>query len=112
MIYQVGESIPIIQAIFKNNGTPETGLSLFITIIQASTGNVIINGASVTELGNSLYQYIWNNGITTDSTFLYVIKAGGGLASAGTIYGSGTFRIVTTKQQLTDTIDLSDGRAI
>lgn len=111
MIYQAGEQVPIGTYITRTNGRPDTNESPNAFIINVDTGQIVINQGNVTQIFDGFYRYIFTPSVTIDTTFLWFFKEGN-LAGSGDIYDSGYFRIVTTKQQLTDTIDLDDGRAI
>ena len=113
MIYQTDETtISLLQLITRNNGTLDTGETLYCFIINNVTGVVEIAGGTVTEVAAGIYQYMWTHGKTTNGSYSWYFKSTNTLVAAGIFFASGTFRIVTTKKELTDTIDFADGIAI
>jgi hypothetical protein len=113
VIFQTLETnIYISQLITKNNGTPETNLTLFCFIFNANTGALEISGGAVTEIGSGFYSFTWTHGKTDNANYYWYFKDTNNINNAGNYFASGNFRIVTTKNDLTDTIDLADGQAV
>lgn len=61
-----------VLATFVENGVPKTGLEPKIYIRKVSDGSVIIDGATMTEVGDGFYQYDFTD---WDSATDYTVKA-------------------------------------
>jgi len=64
-----------IFSFFTDNGSPKTGLTPTIEIRRADTGAVIVNWATMTEVGTGWYKYDFTS---IDETLEYLITCDGG----------------------------------
>jgi hypothetical protein len=106
MNYNIDENVPLSVTILKNNGTPDTGKTVLIYIIDDDNAATVINGGAMTEDILGYYRYSFTHGQTVNKTYSWYAL------ETGTFVGGGKFRVTTDKQDLTNTIDFSDGRAV
>lgn len=66
-----------ISARFRQNGTPQTGLSPTINIRNAVTGALVVTADSMSEIGNGWYNYIFTEGNGFDPTLDFIYDADG-----------------------------------
>ncbi len=66
-----------ILSFFRDNGSPKTGLTPTIKIRDVSDGSLLINGASMTEVGDGFYRYDYS---AYDSEKDYAIICDGGIS--------------------------------
>ncbi|MBN1467737.1 MAG: hypothetical protein JW924_03345 [Fusobacteriaceae bacterium] len=65
-----------IYAFFTDNGEPKTGLTPTIQIRRTDTGAVVINWATMIEVGTGWYKYEF----TEDESLQYLVVCDGGIA--------------------------------
>ena len=72
----------VITSYFSNSGTPATGLTPTIKIweIDETTNTLVVNGDSVTEVGDGFYKYVFNS---YDNNKNYNIITDGGTGLSG-----------------------------
>ena len=66
-----------ILSFFNDDGVPKTGLTPTIKIRDVSNGSLLINGASMTEVGDGFYRYDY---VAYDTTKDYAIVCDGGVS--------------------------------
>ena len=66
-----------ILSFFTDNGSPKTGLTPTIKIRDVSDGSILINGTSMTEVGDGFYRYDY---VAYDSEKDYAIVCDGGIS--------------------------------
>lgn len=109
--YEFGEVVPI--AIFRanNNGAGQANQNQRANVYNVNTGLEVASQLVLSASGpTGYYRNLWTSNITARSTLLVIIYNGTG--ASGTILNSYFIRIVDNVQQVKDTVDLSDGRAI
>ncbi len=111
MTYQVGEVIPISIFRTNNQGAGQSGQNQRAKVFDLNTGNEIASQLTLAATNvTGLYTNLWTSGITTRKTLLVVIYEGTG--TSGSILDAYRMRVVDDVQQVKDTVDLGDGRAI
>jgi len=70
-----------ILSFFTDDSLPKTGLTPTIKIRDVSDGSILINGASMTEVGDGFYRYDYS---AYDSTKEYAIICDGGISLSDT----------------------------
>lgn len=101
MNYGVGENIPFVALLFKNNGAPDIGLLTRITIFNDNTSTKIINSVLMTEVQAGYYRYLWTNNAPVNTTLSYYIEV------ANAIVASGKVRIVDSPGSIRADIQLA-----
>jgi hypothetical protein len=48
-----------LTAYFESNGTAQTGLTALVYVRDLSDNSLVVNGVSMTEVGNGWYKYDW-----------------------------------------------------
>jgi len=111
MQFQIGEPIPIGVFRASNNGSPQNNQATSVNVFNLETGLLELSAQPLSQAQSfGFYRFVWSPNFTTPKTLLAVIYSG--TDTSGTILTSYLIRVVDNVKLLTDTIDLSDGRAI
>jgi hypothetical protein len=109
---QIGESIPLGFYYTDNNGDPISGENIRLLIIDISNDAILLNNVTMSESQNvvGLYRYVWNPTFTDKVHCLAVVQVNT-KGNKWPTFASKDITISDTKDDLTNTIDLNDGRA-
>ncbi len=83
-----------VTATFSENNVPQTGLTPTIKIYRLSDEAVVVNGASMSELGDGIYYYDFS-AYDVDEDYSVICDGGGGLTNRYS-YSNASFEDLTT----------------
>ena len=95
----------IVTAIFKNQGTPATGLTPTIDIWDVAAGVKVISAAAMAEVGGGLYRYSFD-AYDASKEYATVCDGGAGLNAVDRYATGGTTTEGKVDQILTDTNEI------
>lgn len=97
--------IPLSILLMKADASLEAGLSVFVKVINASTGATVLASTAMTEIATGHYRYNWTHGLNAKTSLMAVYNIG----SANSSDADTEFILID------DTVsrnDESDGRAV
>lgn len=74
--YKAYDSIPLYFQRVRN-GVPVTGLSVTVSVANASTGVSLLASTTLTEVTPGLYSYVWVPGISVQTECVVTYSTGG-----------------------------------